>query len=360
MQQLMSRNPLQVVVVGGGVVGLACAAAMLARDLALEVTTLEQGEVGKGATGFAGALDIPYYKNSFQRELVTASWSWHGARCDIASEYRRMIPMTWLVGEHSDLASKIVDSVVDQCAMPGGWRMPAATRAVGSRCYVIDPAQWVASLVREIESRRGRVIERAQVSTIEHLAAGRVVVRCADGSSHAADHVVLAVGPWLPGWEVRTRSWSSAMGLRTKRVFGMNVELPEGGPEHAIGSPELDVYFHPAPRSEGGTEYRLSIRYDEWDVDPAAEHRMAGPALERGLAFLDELLGRNRATIVGHRVFVDTYSPDFKAVVGPLAALGPQVTVATGTHGSGIRMAPGIAQLVATRVLNCLNEGGPS
>jgi len=75
-------------------------------------------------------------------------------------------------------------------------------------------------------------------------------------------------------------------------------------------------------------------------------------------AFLDQLLGAARWSVVGHRVFADSYTPDFQAFVGHCSVFGEDVTVATGTHGSGVRMAPGIAELVARGVLDRLGEIG--
>jgi glycine/D-amino acid oxidase-like deaminating enzyme len=50
-------------------------------------------------------------------------------------------------------------------------------------------------------------------------------------------------------------------------------------------------------------------------------------------------------------VLADTYTPDFTPVVERCPALGSNVTVVTGTHGSGVRLAPGLAGLAAGEVL---------
>ena len=66
-----------VIIVGGGVIGLTAAVTLLNRSRSLIVTVLERATIGAGASMYAGAVDIPYYRNTFQRELVQSSWAWH-------------------------------------------------------------------------------------------------------------------------------------------------------------------------------------------------------------------------------------------------------------------------------------------
>lgn len=356
----------RVVVVGGGVIGLAAAAALLARAPRVSVTVLERAAAGEGASGYAGAMDIPYFRNAFQRDLVRASWAWHEARGDGATEYRRMVPMTWFAESDLELQSSIMAPLSSaSLGAPPGWLAPAGTCSFYSPSFVIDPGAWCRALVRElVQSGRAEVIEQAEVIALETGPRGPVRVNCTVGRSHIADHVVLALGPWLPGWNERTRAWASSIGLRTKRVFGLNVELSSAiDPGGAVGWPAADIYFHPAPASfhpaptsSSGRAYRLSLRHDEWDVDPDAEHPMADAVLERGGAFLDRLLGAGGWSVVGQRVFADSYTPDFQAVVGSCSTLGRDITIATGSHGSGVRMAPGIAELIARAVLDRLTQ----
>ncbi|HEX8245867.1 MAG TPA: hypothetical protein VF541_20300, partial [Longimicrobium sp.] len=168
-------------------------------------------------------------------------------------------------------------------------------------------------------------------------------VRCEDGRAYDAAHVVLALGPWLPGWSAATRAWAEARGVRTKRVFGLNVRAA-AGPRGIVGWLSKDVFLHPAFHDSG---YRLSIRRDVWDVDPDRPATCEGVELDAERRFLDALLGPGAWSFDGERVFADSYSPEFVPVVDGCPALGARVTVATGTHGSGVRLAPGIADVVA-------------
>ena len=96
----------------------------------------------------------------------------------------------------------------------------------------------------------------------------------------------------------------------------------------------------------------MSFRRDAWDVNPdeRADATCERLALDAEMRFLDGLLGAGTWAVSGERVHVDSYSPEFTPIIDGCDALGRNVTVATGTHGSGIRLAPGIADAVANKL----------
>src|SRR5262249_23545436 len=57
----------RVLVIGGGVIGLSTAFVLVSRSPRLSVTVLERSAAGEGASRYAGAMDIPYFRNDFQR-----------------------------------------------------------------------------------------------------------------------------------------------------------------------------------------------------------------------------------------------------------------------------------------------------
>ncbi|WP_164019634.1 NAD(P)/FAD-dependent oxidoreductase [Pyxidicoccus trucidator] len=347
-------NP-DVLVVGGGLIGLATAATLLERAPGTSVTVLERDVIGRGASRHSGAIDIPYFRTALHRQLVETSWAWHEARGAQATAYRRQVPMTWYVDPGADLQSHVATPLARGApGAPPGWRSPDGVRELVGDAFVIDPEAWCHVLAQEVtRSGRGQVVEHTTAVALDERPRGATVT-CADGRSYSAGHVVLTLGPWFPGWSERTREWSAARGLRTKRVFGLNIEVDASlRANAAVGWPGADIYFHPA---HAGGGYRLSLRHDEWDVAPDAPHAMADIVLERASGFLDPLLGKGHWSVSGHRVFVDTYTPEFEPVIAPCMALGGRVTLATGTHGSGIRLAPGIAELTARTVLSSLEQ----
>jgi glycine/D-amino acid oxidase-like deaminating enzyme len=352
----MADDLHRVTVAGGGVVGLAAAAEILRRSPEVSVTVLERSGVGGGASAYAGTIDIPYCNTERHRPLVEASWAWHEAR---ATECRRPVPITWYA-EPGDAESKLKRSVLPPLSPhrpeedgEDGWPAPEGVDEYRGRAFVMDGPAWCRALVQEIErsgpSGRGRVIEHAVVTAIEEAADGVTRVRCADGQAYDAEHVVVCLGPWLPGWSGPAEEWARARGLRTKRVAGLNIAVRSGRrPQQAVAWPSRDLHFHPAFDED---DYRMSFRHPEWDVDPDRPATLDGADLGPVHAFLDGLLGAGCWSVSGHRVLADTYTPDFTPVVERCPALGSNVTVVTGTHGSGVRLAPGLAGLAAGEVL---------
>ncbi len=353
----MSDTGRHILILGGGVVGMAATSVLLARSRRVSVTVLERSAIGEGASQYAGAMDIPYFRNRFQRELVTASWAWHETHNAGSNAYRHAVPMVWYSRTNCDLQSSMTTPLAEQPLDDApAWCVPADTRVQYGPAFVIDSLLWCRSLASEVrKSGRCEVIENAEVASLAPDASGRLRVNCADGRCFVGDHVLLALGPWVLGWNQRLATWASKRQLRTKRVFGLNVEI-RNGCGAALGWPDADFYLHPAPTGHSAGAYHLSLRHDEWDVDPDSPHQMVDEVLERCARLLDQLLGSGSWCMTGHRVFVDTYTPDFQAVVEPCTNFGADVTIATATHGSGVRMAPGIAELVADRVLSRLGQ----
>jgi glycine/D-amino acid oxidase-like deaminating enzyme len=346
----------RVVVIGGGVIGLAAAAATLRRSPDVSVTVLEKASVGSGASAHAGTIDIPYCNTERHRRLVEISWAWHDACGAAATAYRRPVPITWYV-EPGDAGSKLWSRVLPPLSRAGEspiWRAPEGVEEHRGRAFVIDCPAWCRWLAREVEqSGRGRIVEQATVVAIaeETTAEGATAtsVKCAGGTVYEAGHVIVCLGPWLPDWSEPAGSWAGARHLRTKRVAGLNIEVhADCRPQHAVAWPNQDLHFHPA---FDGSGYRMSFRHPEWDVDPDQPATLAGADLDPVNRFLDRLLGAGHWSVSGHRAFADTYTPDFTPIVERCPPLGKNVTVVTGTHGSGVRLAPGLADLAAREAL---------
>lgn len=358
----MPKCKEHVIVVGGGVIGLMCASTLLERSPEVTVLVLEKAEVGSGASQYAGTIDIPYFRSELHRRLVEVSWAWHEKHNSHGYEYRSPVAMAWYAQQNEvedELYARILTplSPRDVCGPPSdgsqSWQVPPGLREFDGQAFVIDTQKWCRALAKQIDgSGRGKVVEHTHVIAVEEEAVMKV--RCADGKVYSADHVAVCIGPWLVNWNGESLAWAEAHHLRTKRVFGLNIEIDKGlWQRRAIGWPSADLYFHPAHDS---TQYRLSLRHDEWDVDPDQPGPMVASILERCALFLDGLLGRGRWSVAGHRVFVDSYTADFMPLVAHDDSFRQQVTIATGTHGSGVRLAPGIADLAANMVLTRLRH----
>ncbi|GAA2198552.1 NAD(P)/FAD-dependent oxidoreductase [Streptomyces bangladeshensis] len=351
-------NDQDVLVVGGGVVGLTLAEALTRQEPGLRVTVLEQHGWGSGATGYAGAVDIPYAHTPFHRELVEAGRQWWTEfEADApAPGARTALPFAWLV-RGPEAAGHLADTLVTPArpvAAPadGAWRLPAGTTALAGEAHVIDPRRLTAALVRRLAARpRVRLVEHRRVTELTPAADG-VRAATADGGRWRAERCVLALGPWLPSSPLRSalRPAPGPAGpeadVRTKRVYGLRVAL--SGPaavRYGVGSAEDGIFLFPV--ADG--EFAMSVKHDVWDVPPE-ERPLPADVRARAAAFLDAVVGPGTWAVTRGRVFADTYTPDATPRLLPLSP-ADGVFAVTGLHGSGVRLAAGLAAHAARAVL---------
>ncbi|WP_328475806.1 FAD-binding oxidoreductase [Streptomyces sp. NBC_00377] len=349
----MSRQ--DVVIVGGGVVGLTLADSLTRRDPGLEVTVLEQHDWASGATGYAGAVDIPYAHTPFHRDLVRSGRRWWN-ELDTATLPRTPLPFTWLV-RGPEAAAHLQDALLGPVRpvpeqADGAWRLPPGTRALAGQAHVIDPALLCAVLLDRLAARPGvRLVHHARVERAEPRPDGALAAVTADGRQWRADQCVLALGAWLPGFVADSAHWPSGFDVRTKRVFGLRVALSgRAAVQHGVGSAEDGIFLFPV--ADG--EFAMSIKHDVWDVTPA-ESELPDEVLARAAGFLDVVAGPGTWRLTRTRVFADTYTRDATPHLVPLDAAGDLFAV-TGLHGSGIRLAAGMAEHTAKAILRHRQE----
>jgi glycine/D-amino acid oxidase-like deaminating enzyme len=345
-----------VVVVGGGVVGLTVATVLLDRSPGASVTVVERATVCGGASGYAGAVDIPYFHSPLHRRLVGASWRWHRAGGRERAGYRSRVPISWLVRpgpEEEQLRASLDPPPASAPTDAGGWAVPDGLVALDGEAHLIDPPALCRYLARDIRrSGRGRVVEHAAVRAVGETAT-EVAVELVDGRTVTGERAVVAVGPWLLGMPVPLSSWAREVGVRNKRVFGLRLKLDEPArARRAVSWPAEGICLFPL-HDDDGYGYGMSVRHDEWDADPDRPGSLPEAVLSRAAAFLDAIVGAGRWTLEQPRVFVDTYTAQVEPVVAACPAFQHRrVVVVTGTHGSGVRLAPGLADLVVTALLD--------
>jgi glycine/D-amino acid oxidase-like deaminating enzyme len=331
-----------IVIVGGGVIGLTVAMRMLQEDSNAQVTVLERGQVGAGASGYAGAIDIPYYQTDFHRKLVLSSWDWY-ANFIPARNHRLAVPISWCVKTHQDeteLQEKLMGRLCVRAQSNSLWMTPNANKILDGNAFVIRPRPWCEALALLIrDSGRGRVIEGTTVADLDVSSTGVDVVMD-HGDKISGSHAIVCCGPWLPGLMT---AFTGIHEIHNKRVFGLQIGIKQYLYDwRALGWPDGGIFFLPYGRTG---DYFMSIRHDEWDVTPDNPGLMPQAVEKRATDFLNAVVGTGNWWIVKSNVFMDTYSSDFVPVVKQVAEMDGLVTVISGTHGSGVRLAPGLAEL---------------
>ncbi len=345
------------IVIGAGIVGAACAAA-LARE-GLTVTVIDPGPVGGGATaagmGHIVVIDEPpaeFALTLYSRQL------WDALATELPRRAERAVTGTlWVAEDQEELAAAAA-----KCAR---------LRAAGVEAELLDPQQTAEA---EPELRAGLagslrvpqdgvvypppvaawMLDRAGVRG-ERLRLGRRAVRVEsgtvtldDGARLAAPVIVNAAGlaarVVTPGLPLRARKGHLVI---TDRYPGFCrhqiVEL--GYIKNAHGGAKESVSFNVQPRPSGQLLVGSSRQFDEEGLE--VEARMLARVVARAAEFMPRLAEVKAIRAwTGHRAA----TPDGLPVIGEHPAMHG-VWIAAGHEGLGITTSLGTAAILADLVM---------
>lgn len=334
--------------------GAGCCGALTARELAValpgaDVEIVDKDRAPAGASAYAGAIDAPYAWDDTVAELGRAAWDWHEtvAWARPVARYRAPLRLAWLGrGEDGEQLADVVRAPVRDERVPAGYD---ATRCVSSEAHVIDPPALIRAALDDARARGVTVSLGRRVCTVERRHRDQLV-RFADGGSVRARHVVASVGPWIRHPELV--GFRPGRTVRVKRVHGLRVETSAPlGRTRGWSDPDRGLFLFPRL---GDRLWAMSVKHAVWDVDPDRPQPTEPAIVERAAGLLDATLGRGRWRIDSTPTFADSYPSLWQPVVEPVAeGLG---TVITGTHGSGVRLAPALAQRAVALVAQALSE----
>jgi glycine oxidase len=340
-----------VVVVGGGPIGLACA--WRARQRGLRVVVLERDRVGSGAAGVAAGRLAPTTEADFgEDELLRLNRdslrAYPGFVAELGQETGREVGLlacgSLTVALDRDGAEELqrIESLHARQGLETQRLLPSEARAlepglaprVAAALHVpgelaVDPRRLVAALAATVD-----VVEGAD-ATAAILDGDRVVgVRTRDRDFHA-DRVVVACGawgaPWLPeearpavrpvkGEVAVLRGAPDVLRCNLATVGAQHVYLvPRGDGRIVVGATQLERGFD-ATVTAGGI---LELLREAYRVLPEVAEL--------------ELLETRASFRPG--------TPDNRPIVGPGALDG--LILATGHYRNGILLTPLTAELVA-------------
>ncbi|MDR3672256.1 MAG: FAD-dependent oxidoreductase [Holophaga sp.] len=347
----------EVIIIGGGVVGAACALALA--EAGCRVTLLEAEGLGGGATGAAMghlvALDGSRAELGLCR-LGQEGWRALAPRLGAALELDPCGTL-WLAADERELAlveprcqayrdagipvqalNRQAVHQAEPCLAPGiagGMRVPGDA-------VLYPPA--AARLLAEAARRAGAQIRTgAAVAGLEPEA-----VRLADGTLLPCGQVVLAAGSesraLLPGLPLVRRKGHLA--ITTRQPGFLRHQLVEMGYlVSAHGEAGESVAFNLQPRPNGQLLVGSCRQFgdEQPELRPALLRRM----LERAMGFVPGL-----ATVPVLRAWTGfrPTTPDHRPLIGPVPGR-PGLFLACGHEGLGITTAPATAQLIACAIL---------
>jgi glycine/D-amino acid oxidase-like deaminating enzyme len=352
----MSGSP-DLIVVGAGIVGAACARACARRGL--RTLVLERGSIGGGTTA-AGMGHVVVMDDSPAQFALThySRRLWHELAPDLPAEVEfDRCGTLWVAADADEMAEVrrkaayyrergVVVEVLEGPALaqaePNLRRDLVGGLRVGDDAVVYPPAA-AAFLLREAIAAGAEV--RTGVAVKALCPEGGVVL--ADGSRLAAGRSVNATGPWspdlTPGLPVRKRKGHLVITDRYPAfVRHQIVEL--GYLKSAHGATQDSVAFNIQPRKSGQMLIGSSRQYGAEGTEVEAEilQRMLGRAAEY-LPTLAQLSAVRCWT--GHRAA----TPDKLPLIGP-SAESDRIWLATGHEGLGITTALATGRLLADRL----------
>ena len=347
-----------IVIVGAGIVGAACAAEC-ARG-GLKTLVLDRGPIGGGTTA-AGMGHIVVMDDSEAQFALT-----HHSR-QLWIELRRQLPddveydscgTLWVAADDEEMAEvqrkqkfytergvrvEVLDALGVKKAEPNLRADMAGGLRVVDDAVLYPPC--AARFLLEQAKRHGAEL-RTGVAVRELLSEGGVLL--ADGSRISSGRSVSATGPWspalTPGLPVRKRKGHLVITDRHPGfVHHQIVELGYLKSAHSLGKDS--VAFNIQPRKTGQMLIGSSRQFDAEDsaVDPAILDRM----LQRAIEYLPGL-GKLSAirTWTGHRAA----TPDKLPIIGP-SVMSDRIWLATGHEGLGITTSLGTGRLLADLLL---------
>jgi D-hydroxyproline dehydrogenase subunit beta len=360
----MSAQCPDVLIVGGGIVGAACA--MECAESGLRVTVVEEDVIGGGATA-AGMGHIVVMDDSESQFRLThySECLWHTLAPSLPADCEYLPCGTlWVAADEEEIAevirkhdyyaargvaTHILDAQSLAEAEPNLRRGLAGGLLVPGDGSVYSPAV-ARHLIERAQSRGARLLAGRRVAA---LTEGRAAF--ADGETIDAGAVVNATGtaaPQLtPGLEIQPRKGHL---LITDRYPGFVrsqlVELGYLKSAHVLksahGVASDSVAFNVQPRLTGQLLIGSSRQFGEHDS--AVEGHMLSRMLARAIRYIPglEALSGLRAW-TGFRAA----TPDKLPLIGPVPGF-ERLFVASGHEGLGITTSLGTAKLLVDAILH--------
>ncbi len=354
-----ARNP-DVVVVGAGVVGAACAAA-LARD-GLRVTLLDADFAGGGSTGVGMGHIVVLDDSDAQLALTAYSralWAELAPELPPDCEDERRGTL-WIAADDAELAAARAKAAIharygvetvmlDDRELAA--REPALRRGLSGALFVPDdrvlyPPAATRYLVQRARSRGATLLEGC---TVESIAAGTVVLREGGAASTiSCGAIVNAAGidaPGLtPGLAIVPRKGHLVI---TDRYPGLcRSQLVElGYLASAHGTSGASTAFNVQPRATGqiliGSSRELAGR------DPAINETVLRAMMRRAVAFLPALAD---CSVIRTWTGFRPATPDNLPLIGRWGPVDG-LWIAAGHEGLGITTSLGTAEIIAAGIL---------
>ncbi len=361
VQRLRGPAPVDLLIVGAGVIGLACA--WRAAQRGLRVRVLEREQPGIGASRVAAGMLAPVGEATWGEEgLLEMALASHRAWPGFAGELGELtgvdVGFQQLGALHVALDRDEAEELrrryelMRELGLEAEWLRPRGCRelepALSPSCAAgvhapheaaADPRTLVPALRRAAELAGAEVVAPAEVNAALIDGDRLAGVLTADGTEHRAGHTVLAAGSWsgASGWLPREAR------PPVRPVKGQILTLRSAAHDPVCERIVASERVYMVPRADGRLVVGATVEERGFDIQVTA-----GGVLEllreayRALPEISEL------ELVDAEAALRPGTPDNAPMVGPGALEG--LLLATGHFRNGILLAPLTAEAITAIV----------
>jgi glycine oxidase len=358
-----------VVVVGTGVVGLAVAAGLLDRRLAVAVIGQRTGEHRGQATRAAGAMLSTFSEiephhppnrvqvETAERVAATELYpQWLDGINSCAGTDVRAVPGTWVLAAPGQVGHLRPVAAAARAAGYVAEQHEPSTIPAFAPPSACEAALWLPAEARIDTSALMNALTAAVTASprcrwldTTAIAAEQGRVRCADGEDVRAGDVVLAAGTGIPGLLGGNGAALGVPPILAGRGVAVLLRAQGVTPPHVVRTPNAAFAcgVHLVPRDDGtlylGGTNRLTI-----SPDPNRHPTLDELALLAGDAARLLTPALRAAELLGSRVGLRPYTLDHLPLLG--RTRDRSLLLATATYRCGVMLAPRIATLIADEI----------
>jgi D-hydroxyproline dehydrogenase subunit beta len=353
-----------VIVVGGGVVGAACAYFLASSGA--RVRLYERAFVASGSSGACEGNVLAWDKET-ERELPLALrsaklWAELAERLpddfeydrkgsvvvaeteqelDDAIQRARLLAPRGVAGVPLDRDALQAEEPYAAPDLPGGVLYPDDAQ--------LEPRLATAALAKAAQARGATLVTGVTVERLTRAADGRVAGVGTAGGHISAGAVVVAAGVWTPalletaGLTVPVTPRKGQVVVLERSAVRFRRKLSEAGYAAAVEADDDALRVAMVVESTASGTALLGSSRQHVGFDRTVDVAVAGAIAARAARFFPVLRDARALRVYSG---LRPLTPDHVPIVGPFAE-APNLCVATGHEGAGIGLAPGTGELVA-------------